>query len=348
MKSSVWVLVVALFAVTFMATAAPQQDDQKPGPMPWAYAGDAPPNRPPTPGSQPPAPDNTLHHTPTSTLAFTLAQVRSGDGDWHPEDHGPVPQIVQHGRPPAIIRCSQCHLFNGRGRMENGPVAGLPADYFVQTMSDFKNGLRLSAEPRKGNAKRMAQMAKDMTDDEIKAAADFYAAIPFPAEGWIKVVETKTVPKTKLESDALRIKLEGNETEPIGDRIVEVPDNTEATDDLRDDHSPFTAYVPMGSLKRGEVLVTTGGAGKTVQCSTCHGEHLEGIGPVPPLAGRSPSYLARQIYDMQHGFRKGPWTPLMQKAVQKLTEDDIIAICAYITSRPASPPLAMTAKMAEK
>jgi len=337
MKNSAWVLVVALFAVTYMATAAPQQVDQKAAPIPWAYAGDAPPNTPPTPGAQP---DPTPRHTPTTTLTFTIAQVRSGDGDWHPEDHGPMPPIVAHGRPPEIIRCSQCHLHNGRGRMENGPVAGLPVDYFLQTMADFKNGLRASAEPRKGNAKRMAAMAKSLTDEETKAAAEYYAAIPFPSEGWIKVVETKTVPKTELESDALRVKLSGNEMEPLGNRIVEVPDNTEATAELRDDHSPFTAYVPIGSVKKGEVLVTTGGGGKTVQCAICHGANLEGIGPVPPLAGRTPSYMARQLYDIQHGFRKGPWTPLMQKAVEKLTDDDILDICAYLTSRPAAPPVA--------
>ena len=228
--------------------------------------------------------------------------------------------------------------------MENGPVAGLPVEYFLQTMSDFKNGYRLSAEPRKENAKRMASMAKAMTDDEIRAAAEYYGAIPFPSEGWIKVVETTTVPKTKLESDALRIKLEGNETEPIGNRIVEVPDNTEATSELRDDHSPFTAYVPVGSLKKGEALVTTGGGGKTVQCALCHGEKLEGIGPVPPLAGRTPSYLARQLYDMEHGFRKGPWTGLMTKVVEKLTDEDILDISAYLTSRPAAPPLALAKK----
>ena len=345
MKKHVWILAIAVFAVAFIATAAPQQDSQKMGPMPWAYAGDAPPNTPPTPGATPPTPDPTPRHTPTSNLSFTIAQVRSGVGDWHPEDHGPMPDIVAHGRPPEIGRCSQCHLHNGRGRMENAPVTGLPVEYFLQTMADFKNGLRQSAEPRKGNAKRMAAMAKAMTDEETRAAAEYYASIPFPAEGWIKVVETKTVPKTKLESDALRIKLEGNETEPLGNRIVEVPDNTEATAELRDDHSPFTAYVPVGSLKKGEALVTTGGGGKTVQCALCHGEQLEGIGPVPPLAGRTPSYLARQLYDMQHGFRKGPWTPLMQKAVEKLTDDDIIAIVAYITSRPAAPPLTMTSKM---
>lgn len=90
----------------------------------------------------------------------------------------------------------------------------------------------------------------------------------------------------------------GNGTEPIGNRIIEVPDDTEAAETLRDDHSGFTAYAPLGSIEKGEALVTTGGGGKTIQCGICHGANLEGIGPVPPLAGRSPSYIARQIYDI--------------------------------------------------
>ena len=107
-----------------------------------------------------------------------------------------------------------------------------------------------------------------------------------------------------------------------------------ATETLRDDHSGFTAYAPIGSIKKGEALVTTGGAGKTVACGVCHGAELEGLGPIPPLAGRSPSYIARQIYDIQHGARNGAWSPLMLKAVEKLTAEDIVAISAYIASRP--------------
>jgi cytochrome c553 len=54
---------------------------------------------------------------------------------------------------------------------------------------------------------------------------------------------------------------------------------------------------------------------------------------VPPLAGRSPSYTVRQLFDMQQGNRKGPWSPLMQNAVAKMTIDDMIAIAAFTASR---------------
>ena len=86
-------------------------------------------------------------------------------------------------------------------------------------------------------------------------------------------------------------------------------------------------------LKKGEALVTTGGAGKTTQCAICHGPNLEGLGPVPGIAGRSPSYVARQLYDMQQGTRKGIWSDLMKPVVAKLTTEDMLNIAAYTASR---------------
>jgi cytochrome c553 len=94
--------------------------------------------------------------------------------------------------------------------------------------------------------------------------------------------------------------------------------------------------VPVGSIKAGETLVRNGGNGKTVQCAICHGATLEGRGPVPGIAGRSPSYLVRQLYDMQVGTRKGVWTDLMKPVVERLTAEDLVNIAAYTSSRPVS------------
>jgi len=90
--------------------------------------------------------------------------------------------------------------------------------------------------------------------------------------------------------------------------------------------------VPPGSIKRGEALVTKG-AGKTTQCGACHGADLKGLGPVPGIAGRSPSYLVRQMYDMQQGARNGTWTQLMKPVVANLSEEDLLDIAAYTASR---------------
>jgi cytochrome c553 len=131
------------------------------------------------------------------------------------------------------------------------------------------------------------------------------------------------------------LKLDGQAagTEPIGQRIIEMPENTERTEMFRDPRSGFVAYVPTGSIRKGEQLVTTGGGGKTVACGVCHGGDLKGLGPVPGLAGRSPSYVARQLYDLQQGARKGVWSELMKSAVAKLTPEDMLNIAAYTASR---------------
>jgi cytochrome c553 len=123
----------------------------------------------------------------------------------------------------------------------------------------------------------------------------------------------------------------GAETEPLGHRIVEIPENLERTE-LRDPRSGFVAYVPVGSLAQGEKLATTGGDGKTIPCAACHGPGLKGLGAVPPIAGRSTSYIVRQIYDIQSGARAGSASLLMRPVVAKLTTDDMIAIAAYVAS----------------
>jgi len=68
----------------------------------------------------------------------------------------------------------------------------------------------------------------------------------------------------------------------------------------------------------------------------CHGADLQGLGPVPGIAGRSPSYIARQMYDMQQALRKGPWVSIMQPVVDKMTGDDVLNVTAYVSSLGAA------------
>ena len=58
---------------------------------------------------------------------------------------------------------------------------------------------------------------------------------------------------------------------------------------------------------------------------------------MPGIAGRSPSYLGRQLYDMQHGSRTGNWVALMKPVVANLGNQDIVAIVAYLASREVAP-----------
>src|SRR6266853_4740448 len=283
-------------------------------PPSWAYAIPAP-----APAGAPAAPpDTSIKQIPGSTLTFTRQQISDGFGpaDWFPGDHPTMPDIVAHGKRPDARACGLCHMPNGKGRQENAGVSGLPVSYFVQQMNDFRNGLRKSAEPRKGNTNIMIAIAKAMTPEEIKVAADYFGAMKWTP--WVRVVETNTVPKMESRG-GIWVPLEGNGKEPIGVRIMETPENPERTEILRDPRSGFIAYAPVGSLKKGEALVKKGNNGKTVECGICHGADLQGLGPVPGIAGRSPSYLVRQMYDMQAGARHGEWAELMKPVVAKLT-----------------------------
>jgi len=325
MRNMFRIVMIIAIASAFAASVAFAGDV----PPAWAYA--IPPTAPAGTPTAAPAPDTSLKHLPGSTLEFTRAQISDGFGpaDWYPGDHPKMPDVVAHGRRADVRACSLCHYPNGKGRPENAGVAGLPVEYFIQQMNDFRNGSRKSAEPRKANTNVMIAIAKGMTEDEIKAAAEYFGSMKWSP--WIKVVETNTVPKTRIQG-GMFLTLEGNEKEPLGQRIIETPENAEGTEVLRDARSGFFAYVPMGSIKKGEALVTTG-AGKTTQCGLCHGADLKGLGPVPGIAGRSPSYLVRQMYDMQQGARKGTWSELMKPVVAKLTDDDLVAIAAYTSSR---------------
>jgi cytochrome c553 len=308
-------LVFSLMAANALALLSAQELPQ------WAYGTAAAPAGGRGPAPQP---DTAAPRTlPGSTLTFTLAQIRDGFGpaDWFPGDHPAMPDVVAHGRRPDIRACALCHYPNGKGRAENAPIAGFPGAYFVQQMNDFQNGMRKSADPKKANTNVMIAIAKAMTDAEIKDAAEYFGSMPWTA--WIRVVEATNVPKTRVQG-GLFLALEGGEKEPIGARIIEVPEDTEATETLRNPRSGFIAYVPEGSVRKGEAVAKS--------CGVCHGGDLKGMGPVPGIAGRSPSYLARQLYDFKMGVRKGLWGELMKPVAAKLTDDDIRNVVAYSAS----------------
>jgi len=291
----------------------------------------------------PPTDAGTIRHLAGSDGAFTLAQIHAdyAPADWYPGDHPRMPDIVAHGKEAIGLRaCGLCHYPNGQGKAENAPVTGLPVDYFLQQMADFRSGARKSADPNKANAFEMAAIAQGLTDAETKAAADYFGSIKF--RPWVKVVETSTVPKFNAGLNGLFLQADGTVTEPIGQRLIEVPENRDDTFLLRNPRSGFIAYVPVGTLTRGEALVTLGGAtvvdgkivpGRTRECGVCHGADLRGVADVPPIAGREASYLVRQLYDMQQGTRKGEGAKLMKSVVANLTEEDMLAIGAYVASR---------------
>jgi cytochrome c553 len=309
------VMVCGLLAIR-MATAAD-------GPPAWAY----PLNNP---DYKPPVDDGKLVRVPDSSAGYTWSQLRDRfiAPDWHPGDHGALPNIVANGRKPGVFACGFCHRATGTGGPENADLAGLPKSYIIQQLADYKSGARATTLPARTPPKLMIELSKPMTDAEIEVAATYFSALQ-PRKR-IKVVESDTAPKTNV-AGLLWAAVETGEREPIGARIVEVPDDL-LQFESRDPRSTFTAYVPIGSLAKGETLVM-GGSGKTIQCALCHGADLKGLGPLPSITGRSPSYMFRQLYDFQQAARRGEWSPLMVQVGAKLDEQDLLAIVAYLASR---------------
>ena len=260
---------------------------------------------------------------PGSDKAFTQAEIDNhfDPPDWFPNEHPRWPKSVQYGNPPIAQACASCHLSNGLGHPESANLAGLSAAFMIRQMADFKNGIRKESEP-------MNAFAKNLSDEDARQASEYFAALK-PAV-WYKVIETKMVPKTYVNPAYMRLPRPGGVMEPIGKRIVTVPQDVDRTES-RDPHSGFIAYVPPGSLKKGEALVK-GGAGKTIACDICHGPGLKGLAEVPGIAGQHPIYIVRQLYKFQNGKNGGNWAQLMKAPAAKLTDDDILSIAAYAAS----------------
>jgi cytochrome c553 len=329
-KRDILIAIASVVASVAAGAALVAQQNAAPGPLPadlpgWAYTPPSPPEVPAP--SALPASDDAVVAIAGSSRTMTRGALRGllEIPDWYPADRrGELPVIVRNGR-DGIRACGFCHLADGSGRPENAPVNGLHITYFIQQMEDFRNGLRRSADPRKTNTNDMIRFAKAATADEVRAAAAYFAAQPHARR--IRVIESETAPRVRNQG-GMRMVVpagEGGGTEPLGDRIVEVPDDNLRAE-ARDTRMTWTAYVPVGTLDEGKQVLAK------YQCAVCHGANLQGIGPVPPLAGRSPSYAMRQLFDMNNGARRGPWSELMAPVVREMSLAEMRAVSGYAAS----------------
>jgi cytochrome c553 len=305
-------LISAMVFMLFPALAAAADD------FSWAY--------PVTPRAEP-LDSLILKQVPDSTKAYTQAQIDDpfNPPDWFPDEHPAMPPVVAQGQRPAVRACAQCHLPSGDGHPESSSLAGLPVPYLLRQMTEFKNG------GRKGvRATTMITIAQAISDADALAASEYFSSLKPGA--WTKVIETDAVAKSYVGAGAMRFAAPEGGTEPIGNRIIVLPQD-EARAKSRDPHSGFIDYVPTGSIANGEALVSSGGDGKTIPCVICHGKTLRGIGELPSIAGRPPTYIVRQLNDMKTGARSGTSMALMKAVVDQLTMEDMIAIAAYLGSR---------------
>ncbi|HEY4368852.1 MAG TPA: hypothetical protein VGN07_16575 [Steroidobacteraceae bacterium] len=274
-------------------------------------------------------------HVPNSSVGLTQAQLENkfSAPDWRPHSHPAMPEIVAHGRAPEVFACGYCHSPSGQGRPENASLAQLPAAYIVQQMAYFKAGVRHSASATYGPAAGMAKLAAAANSEEVAAAAEYFSHQTLRPR--VKVFESATVPRTTVVG-YVYVAIPGAADEPIGERVIEVAPDGERHE-KRDDELRYTAYVPPGSVSRGRAMATTVGS-NALACVACHGDKLQGVGLVPPLAGRSPTYILRQLLAFQTGARAGETAKPMLAVVAPLHMGDMIDAAAYAASlSPLSP-----------
>jgi cytochrome c553 len=318
-----------LCTILLFAAASSTGNTEEPGfEVPaWAFPG----------YTNPPPPDAKLDdvaqlRVPESHVTFTRAQLQDffAVPDWFPERHPPMPDIVARGRRPDTLACAYCHLPDGTGRPENAALAGLSADYIQAQVADMRSHVRKRAwtGPDRPSS-LMQQVAASATEAEVAAAAAYFSQLPMRRK--VEIIETARVPRTE-QVRFIYFAVEAAGDEPLGARLIEVPVDS-GRHELRDPNVTYRAYVPVGSLARGKSLATTPGAnGATIACVTCHGADLRGSGAFPPLAGRSPSYLLRQLLSFRAGTRATPAGTAMQPVVASLGIEDMIAVAAYAGS----------------
>jgi cytochrome c553 len=295
----------------------------------WAY-----PMNPPSSGAA--VSDSVkLLHIAGSSVSFTQAQLTDFffAPDWYPGLHSPLPTIVARGHAPAVFACGYCHSPTGQGRPENASLAGLPADYIVQQVADFKSGARRSAFhgvflP----TELMVRVSANTAPEDITAAAQFFAAQTLLPR--VNVLERARVPLTHVQG-WVYVAETGARQEPLAGRILELAPDIERHE-KRDDHLRYIAYVPTGSVARGKIVAEKGTRAAPIGCVSCHGENLLGAGLAPPIAGRSPTYTLRQLLALRTGARVGARAALMKTLVASLSLEDMVAAAAYAASLPTN------------
>jgi cytochrome c553 len=292
----------------------------------WAYPVNAP-------DFKPLPDDGSIRRVPDSTAGYTLSQVRDRflAPDWHPQAHPQMPSVVAVGRKPDVSACGYCHRAEGTGGPENTSLAGLSSAYIIQQLANYKSGARSTAVALRAPQALMIAGAKALTDEEARDAAAYFSGLKPKSN--INVVESDSAPKTFVANWFLAALIPSTR-EPLGQRIIEVPDDLDRFES-RDTQATFTAYVPRGSVNRGQILVTGQDSSKAPACATCHGKDMRGVDAIPSIAGRSPSYIFRQLHEFKIGIRAGVGAELMKANVSNLDQGDMIAIAAYLgTLRP--------------
>ena len=100
---------------------------------------------------------------------------------------------------------------------------------------------------------------------------------------------------------------------------------------------PAVPTVSNEILARGETIATQGDPQRGIPpCASCHGSTFCGMEPaIPGLLGLRASYISGQLGAWRYGTRTAIAPDCIQIVAGLLTEDDVKALAAFLSSRPA-------------
>ncbi len=104
---------------------------------------------------------------------------------------------------------------------------------------------------------------------------------------------------------------------------------------------PFPALAASSAggdvMATGQTLVTRGDPGRHIPaCASCHGSALTGMEPaIPGLLGLHADYISAQLGAWRYGTRTASAPDCMQEVAARLSDGDVTAIAAWLSSRPA-------------
>ena len=139
------------------------------------------------------------------------------------------------------------------------------------------------------------------------------------------------MPATYVGAGGMRFALADGVYEPVGSRIIVLPDNAERAT-LRDTEVGLHRLRrQVGSIAKGADWRPAATARpRRAPPATARASRASPKCRASPA--RPATYIFRQLNDMKTGNRSGAWVELMKPVVAKLDQDDMIALAAYLGS----------------
>lgn len=216
----------------------------------------------------------------------------------------------------AAAACASCHGVNGEGDADIGipALGGLPREYFVKQIADFRTGKR--ASPIKMPADAALNNSQVLRTDDPEAAADFYARWMIGVAKGLSTEDAKAAAGYYAQRGLPR-----------------APTAPAAAAKAEDKAKPKPAPDPE-VIALGKDLAINGDWDRNIPpCFKCHALGGVGVAPAfPPLAGQHPDYVVRQLKAWKSGARTNDPLDLMKRLSKNLTEAEMRAVALYMAS----------------